>query len=296
MTNDKLIQFLRPISVRLARLKGTGLPRISALLARFFRKRWTGGEVTITDFRGRFRITVDPRDEMESQILWFDANSGIELELLSSLLRLGDTFVDAGANIGEFTLTAANLVGPTGTVVAIEPTPTVHDRLVRHVEENDLHAIVTVVGDAIGAQEGSIELYAPSVDLNGLHSGLTTRYRTDDRSTRVARVSMTTIDQMVVRLALAKLTGFKIDIEGGELDAFRGAEATIRRFRPWILCEIGKSTCEAAGYPPSALLDFLFALNYRVTDVADGREIKSADELRDWQNILAVRHDTIEVG
>ena len=293
VTNDKLIQLLRPVSVRLARLKGTGLPRVSAWLARYFRQRWTGGEVSITDFRGQFRIDVDPRDEMGSQILWFDSYSEVELNLLPSLLQPGDTFIDIGANIGEFALTAAGLVGPHGKVIAIEPMPQMLEKLTRHVGANGL-GNVSLVGEAVGSSEGSVALFAPSPQSTEMHTGLTTRYQTDDRSTKVAQVAMTTIDTLADRLALTKVTGIKIDIEGGELDAFQGAMQSLRDFRPWILCEIGKNTCDAAGYPPSALLDLLFSLNYRVTDVADGREIKSAAELRDWQNVLAVRRDTTE--
>ena len=42
---------------------------------------------------------------------------------MRQVLGAGGTFVDAGANIGWFSLLGASLVGPTGHVVAIEPNP-----------------------------------------------------------------------------------------------------------------------------------------------------------------------------
>ena len=33
----------------------------------------------------------------------------------------GDTVLDCGANIGDYTIKASTLVGPTGRVIAIEP-------------------------------------------------------------------------------------------------------------------------------------------------------------------------------
>ena len=43
--------------------------------------------------------------------------------LLDLTLREGMTFVDVGANIGLYTLHGARRVGPTGAVIALEPTP-----------------------------------------------------------------------------------------------------------------------------------------------------------------------------
>lgn len=42
---------------------------------------------------------------------------------LCSLLRPGMTFIDVGANKGDFTLLAAKCVGETGRVIAFEPAP-----------------------------------------------------------------------------------------------------------------------------------------------------------------------------
>jgi len=44
-----------------------------------------------------------------------------ETAFLASVLRPGMIFVDVGANIGLYTLLAAHLVAPGGTVVAVEP-------------------------------------------------------------------------------------------------------------------------------------------------------------------------------
>jgi hypothetical protein len=54
-----------------------------------------------------------------------------------------------------------------------------------------------------------------------------------DRQARaVERVPLTTIDNLVAELALERVDFIKMDIEGAELNAIRGAAQTIRRFRP----------------------------------------------------------------
>ncbi|KAK9811143.1 hypothetical protein WJX73_006362 [Symbiochloris irregularis] len=48
-------------------------------------------------------------------------------------LRAGDTVVDVGANVGLFTLQAADIVGPQGQVVAVEPSPDAHTALLENL-------------------------------------------------------------------------------------------------------------------------------------------------------------------
>ncbi len=56
----------------------------------------------------------------------------------------------------------------------------------------------------------------------------------------------------------------KVDIEGGELLAFRGAEKTIARDRPVIIYEENGPACRAFGYAPADLMEFLRDLGYQV--------------------------------
>src|SRR5690348_14247261 len=72
---------------------------------------------------------------------------------LARVLRPGTCFLDVGAHAGLYTLLAARLVGPTGSVVAIEPLPSNVRILRRHLELNRLHN-VTVIEAAAGAKAG----------------------------------------------------------------------------------------------------------------------------------------------
>src|SRR4051812_9730732 len=66
-------------------------------------------------------------------------------QFLRHRLRPGDTFIDVGANSGWFTAMGAHLVGPTGSVVGIEASPTIAARLQENLERNGLaHARVVV--------------------------------------------------------------------------------------------------------------------------------------------------------
>lgn len=147
---------LRKASVLLARLQGTGLPRLSAWLQRYFQSRWRGGKVEVRDFHGRFRVSLDINEHMGSKAFWFGAYSGDDIALLKSLLRPGDTLIDVGANMGEWTLAAAGQVGPTGKVIAFEPTEHGLARLRRHVGWNALEDRVDIIAQAVSDRIGTL--------------------------------------------------------------------------------------------------------------------------------------------
>src|SRR5262249_50498938 len=80
-----------------------------------------------------------------------------ERAFANHFLRSGDVFVDVGANIGLFTLIAADRVGPTGKVIAFEPTSTTFDRLLRNVRLNRF-SNVQCVKSALSDRSGELDL------------------------------------------------------------------------------------------------------------------------------------------
>lgn len=116
-------------------LRGTG--RLCTLPVPWFQRHWSGGPV-LMDVQG-FTMSLDPRELLDSQLIfapqWFDRH---EFQALRDVLRVGDVFVDLGANIGSLTLAAARLVGPEGRVVAVEANPVVARILQRNCDLNDL--------------------------------------------------------------------------------------------------------------------------------------------------------------
>ncbi|MBI4085293.1 MAG: FkbM family methyltransferase [Candidatus Liptonbacteria bacterium] len=81
-----------------------------------------------------------------------------ESDLIESLLKEGDTFVDIGASIGWYTLIGANKVGPSGKVYAFEPDPRSSALLRKNVDAND-YKNVTVVEKAVSEKVGEHEIF-----------------------------------------------------------------------------------------------------------------------------------------
>ena len=92
-----------------------------------------------------------------------------DVALVGRLLRAGDVFIDGGANVGLFTLVAARAVGPTGRVVAFEPSPKSREVLRRNVALNGFHWTV-VRSEALDAGTGVRHFVARDGDAAGLSS------------------------------------------------------------------------------------------------------------------------------
>src|SRR5690348_5158838 len=72
-----------------------------------------------------FKMNLDPRFAADAGINWYFQQGALPepelLYLLFHAVREGDFVVDAGANIGFFSLLLARVVGEKGSVLAIEP-------------------------------------------------------------------------------------------------------------------------------------------------------------------------------
>lgn len=143
-----------------------------------------------------------------------------EYAALKHHARAGATVLDIGANVGAYTMLFAGWVGDSGHVYAFEPAAASRAGLERHLSLNGLNARVTVRPEAIGEKSGSV----PFIDA-GTHG--------DNRivpaaSARTKDVPSLSIDEFCETHRLAPDV-IKIDIEGAELAALRGARRTIAR-------------------------------------------------------------------
>jgi FkbM family methyltransferase len=80
-------------------------------------------------------------------------------EFILRHLQEGDVCVDAGANIGYFSVLCAQRVGPSGKVIAIEAAPDTARRLRANVELNGATEIVKVIEAACAPQKGEVTFY-----------------------------------------------------------------------------------------------------------------------------------------
>lgn len=149
-----------------------------------------------------------------------------ETLLFAQLAAPGACVLDVGANIGALTLSLAQIVGPGGAVVAIEPQRAAYQLLCANLALNEI-GNVRAIQAAAGAEAG--HAFVPVTDHSkpGNFGGIELSSESGER------VEVLTIDS----LQLPACQFIKIDVEGREQSVIAGAAQTIARFRPVLYVE-----------------------------------------------------------
>ncbi|HXI06913.1 MAG TPA: FkbM family methyltransferase [Bradyrhizobium sp.] len=188
-------------------------------------------------------------------------------EVLKRLLTPTSNVLDVGCHIGSF-LNLASKLAPNGRHVAIEASPSKATLLRRRFPSVRIEQLA--ISDRVGISTFEENLRRPGFSRLGASS-------TSDPVTRYD-VPTTTLDA----LELGRIDLVKIDIEGGELNALRGAKRFAESNRPPFVFECGAVTNE--GLDRAALFDHLTSvMTYDVFTFGDFLYRKgplSADEFR----------------
>lgn len=280
---------LRRLTQPAYKIKGIGLGRVCELMRRWAARHAPETPLIVDDFRGDTQFKCFLREHMGGQIFFRGSYSGDQLTLMESLLNTHSVFLDAGANQGEFSIAAARVVKQ-GRVLAFEPVAEYRQRLVENIALNDFRNI-EVVAVALGEQESSLPIYDKQENFTDgtRHEGLPSLFASEGRHYAREWVPVKRLDNVLRELAISHVDVIKLDIEGAEWAALRGATCILASSRPTLILEIARETCKAAGYEPEAFVKWLISLDYRIEKViAGGRTIPiSVASLGNFQNVIA---------
>ncbi|CCO22584.1 FkbM family methyltransferase [Maridesulfovibrio hydrothermalis] len=135
----------------------------------------------------------------------------------------GDVVLDCGAAFGDVSLQFADRVGENGHVYCFEP----YHRFLRVYHENmrmnaELASRVSLIEKGVWHISGET--------LSFIEGGGGSRI--DESNQSSFKITTATIDETVASLDLSQVDFIKMDIEGAELNALRGAIKTLKKFRP----------------------------------------------------------------
>jgi FkbM family methyltransferase len=187
-----------------------------------------------------------------------------ELDLVGSLLRPGEVAVDVGANHGMWTLALSRAAGHDGRVYSFEPVPFTFGTLSAVVRQSGL-GNVTLINRGCSDRVATMDMTVPlqrSGSSDDLQAHLAARSAARSEKTRSVTVpcEMTTLD--VALADVERVALLKLDIEGAELLAMRGAAELIARELPAIVCEVDGTFLEGFGQTPADVVEFLGRWRY----------------------------------
>lgn len=148
--------------------------------------------------------------------------------ILNRYLKPGMTFVDVGANLGDYTIIASRLVGSRGRVVAFEPDPGNSSWLSKSITKNQL-ANVEVRHEALSDRDGEANLFLGEV--SGWHT-----LKEGQLPREAGMVSVRTV--RLDSLNFERMDLVKVDVEGAEYEVVQGAVEQLKRHRPMLLIDL----------------------------------------------------------
>ncbi|MDL2216588.1 FkbM family methyltransferase [Desulfovibrio sp. OttesenSCG-928-M14] len=139
----------------------------------------------------------------------------------------GDYVLDCGACLGDTALLFAHKAGKEGAVLSFEPNPLLYLAFADNMKRNEaLSARIRLEDCAVSDMNDQILSFSLSASSSSLSDNPTTE------GPLAIKVQATTIDRVVQEAGLPRVDFIKMDVEGAELAALRGALRTIVRFRP----------------------------------------------------------------
>ena len=183
-----------------------------------------------------------------------------------SFVRRGDTVIDVGANVGTHAVFLSHLVRRDGRVLAFEPLEPNIMALRQTIAQRSRIPNITIVQTAVGNPGKARDDVVISVPGDDLTQGSLRLHRAGSwegqTSLREYRVSLTSLDAESDVQALPSIDFIKIDVEGGELDVWKGAAHTLRLHHPLVYCEVYEKWATSFGYTPGDLLAFARSFGY----------------------------------
>lgn len=182
------------------------------------------------------------------------------VQMAQRFVRPGSTVLDVGANYGQMSVLFSSLVGEQGSVRSFEANPYVCAILEANLAAN---SAVNVAVDSRAVYEMSGKtLVFPEPDLSD--QGSYGCFGVDPRSDRGLQVETIALDDVAMDGPVSFL---KIDIQGADLMALRGAIRLIRRDRMPLVVEYEECFQERFSTSLRQYMDFFDSIEYRVDDI-----------------------------
>src|SRR5260370_22879809 len=255
-------------------------------------RRWLGwhigsrlvpGPVMVPFVNGTV-LLVEPGMRGATQNVYCGLAEPSDMAFVLHALRPSSLFLDIGANVGAYTILASAAVG--ATTISVEPLPSTFHYLRRNVVVNNLSSTVRLLN--VGVREG-VGRASFTVDQDIMNH---VAVDIDDGSS--CEIDLTTIDELLVLQPTPDV--IKIDIEGYEMPAFRGAQKTLRQDALKAIVVELAGNGERYGFTDSEVASMLKSFGFVCVNYDPFRRtLTEWDALKEDENRLNMAHNAIFV-
>jgi len=164
-----------------------------------------------------------------------------EIDLLKYLYFLYsdlENIIDVGANIGNHSVFFGCFLSK--KVISVEPNSDIYEILEKNLNLNQINYELIKTG--ISSQKNTAKLFT---SYGGDNVGMAKILDVGDESQQFLQIELNTLDNIQKDLDLKKIDLIKLDIEGHEMEALKGAKNILTKFKPDLLIEIASAEQKA---------------------------------------------------
>lgn len=191
-----------------------------------------------------------------------------EKQLYLTYVKKGFRTIDVGANVGDVTLWLSNIAGKNGRVFSFEAMSSTYEKLLKNIKTESHYNNIQTFNLAIGEENKNVIINTPDED-HGQASLAIQEAGSWKNAAKINSVEATCITLDSCMETLGEINFIKMDIEGAELLAIRGATALINKFKPTLYIEIYKEWTKQFNYMPLDIYNLLASMGYKNFSIVD---------------------------
>lgn len=209
-------------------------------------------------------LTLIPRDYISREIIFSHAYENKSLDLALEILNNADSgcFLDVGANIGLYSSVIAKSF-PDKTIISIEPQENNYKYLVKNLSQNKQNNRIISLNLAVGQDTRLVQLECPQQNNAGAFRVI---FQKEDENTGSKYHPMLSLKTILKELGMVNVDLMKIDIEGYEMEAFKGMDWS-DDFKPKNIIMEYSDYVSRTGVTADDIMNFLTERGYRAYTV-----------------------------
>jgi FkbM family methyltransferase len=229
------------------------------------------------------KIKLDLSKDVDNRLFYYGFEKDI-IKYYRKILKKDLVVFDIGANIGIYSLIAANRIGINGRVYAFEPADIAYMSLVNNIELNKF--------DNISVNKMGVSDHTGTAIFNvcedDAYNSLGAKPMKEIVKTET--IKLVSIDNFVATNNIRKIDVIKVDTEGAEYLVFKGAEKTLRRDMPTLFFEYNPLALDGFENNPDDLIDYVRSLGYSLFEFVNYKliEIKKENKIL-GNDIIAIK-------
>ncbi|MCO6357679.1 FkbM family methyltransferase [Roseivirga pacifica] len=156
-----------------------------------------------------------------------------ELKYIEDNITPGQLVLDIGTHKGGYLYWIQKATGKNGQVVAFEPQPILYDYVKEAIDVFGYKNVEFYHG-GLSSQQGALDLFIPKA--KGLTSPGATFEKREGRKGHFIKVPIYQLDELLAERR-QPVSFIKMDVEGHELEVFKGADNILKKDRPKLIFE-----------------------------------------------------------